>query len=696
MDAASPGPGAVAEEQCPICLDALRRPVVSPCPGRHRFCRACLRGLAKLECPLCRDTSSKVATFFLRRSEPAALERRAEWRALQLRGAAAAGKAHIVRALLRQGCKVDLVDEEHRTPLRLSGEAGKLDVVRLLLRAQASLNKADGRGITPLHAAAEAGHLGVVQQLVEAGAFKNKADREGRTAIFFASEEGHLSVVRFLVEQGTSRAVSTRERITPLHAAAWCPYGTQVVRYLVEDVGMALDVIERNGNTPLHNAAAAGAVESVQFLLSRGLHQLHRRNRRLEVPVHLAAANGHILAVRALCEAQASMTSKDAWGETPLSTACAEGHQEVVRYLIEMRAEVGMEDNGGLTPLHHAAEGGHRAVVLDLLEARARVDKLDFNGATALVQAVHSGRADVAEALLDAGASKAVDPFSATLLQIAASTGIPSLVRMLIDKGVSTNKTNPGVVEYQQRSSALHIAASFNSAGHTEVVELLLEAKAYKNTTNCHGETPLHLSVGINNVASTRALLAARASVNKESELGFTPLICATEQGFAEVVDLLLKARASLNKPNAEGMTPLMVAVQTPRAPPRQGLRPRGRQRRLEVLRALVQTKAALDRGAPRSSDTPLMVAARRGDLAMVKILAEAGASIKARNGRGHTAEHLAMCSGSDTVVKYLRRRADRGGPRTSSERPRLGKRLHSTKGEGASRPGNGRRRRAA
>lgn len=50
------------------------------------------------------------------------------------------------------------------------------------------------------------------------------------------------------------------------HPAGWLP----AIRYLVQEVGADVNARDHEGNTPLHNAAARGDVEMIQYLVSKG------------------------------------------------------------------------------------------------------------------------------------------------------------------------------------------------------------------------------------------------------------------------------------------------------------------------------------------------------------------------------------------------------------------------------------------
>ena len=115
--------------------------------------------------------------------------------------------------------------------------------------------------------------------------------------------------------------------------------------------------------------------------------------------------------------------------------------------------------------------------------------------------------------------------------------------------------------------SALHAAAM---AGHTSIVELLLERKAFAdvggvNVVDDDGATPLFAAVMGGRVETAVALVAANADVNKVNEDDRTALHLAANADSGEtsvaLVRMLLAAGAKVNVADYDGFTPLHTAV---------------------------------------------------------------------------------------------------------------------------------------
>jgi ankyrin repeat protein len=160
-------------------------------------------------------------------------------------------------------------------------------------------------------------------------------------------------------------------------------------------------------------------------------------------------------------------------------------------------------------------------------------------------------------------------------------------------------------------------------------------------------------------VAQPGALIAAaRAADNRALERladagaqldvadadGWTPLMLATMSGNVEGVRILLRAGADPTFGEADQGPPLAVAAMTPIVP---------REDSTLILRLL------LDEGAPvdalnRSGMTPLMYAAREGNLERARYLIERGADVDHRDTRDWTPLRCAASVGSLAIAELL------------------------------------------
>lgn len=197
---------------------------------------------------------------------------------------------------------INACDHFGRVPLHY---ARKKEAVKILLPEGALVDAQDKAGRTPLHVAAHNGDLSVVKELVEQGkASPEIKDQDGRTPLHLASFAGHSEVACYLVSGcGTCNArcdVADGKGLLPFHLAAMSN-NVSLLSFLNKKVRDVNEVVDAQGQTPLHSAAAAGALNSVKFLVEQG----------------------------------ASIVA-DRSGKTPLDSASAHGRKEIVSYLADL------------------------------------------------------------------------------------------------------------------------------------------------------------------------------------------------------------------------------------------------------------------------------------------------------------------------------------------------------------------------
>ncbi|MCH8825107.1 MAG: ankyrin repeat domain-containing protein [Planctomycetes bacterium] len=111
-------------------------------------------------------------------------------------------------------------------------------------------------------------------------------------------------------------------------------------------------------------------------------------------------------------------------------------------------------------------------------------------------------------------------------------------------------------------ATLLSIAAS---AGQTEVVSILVEAKAKVNTVDKKGRTPLMAAIlkRDTNIETLKALIAGGADVNTRGKRSGAPVLswAAGPFGSAAEVRVLLEAGSDVNVVDGQGDTPLMWAA---------------------------------------------------------------------------------------------------------------------------------------
>ena len=170
-------------------------------------------------------------------------------------------------------------------------------------------------------------------------------------------------------------------------------------------------------------------------------------------------------------------------------------------------------------------------------------------------------------------------------------------------------------------------------------VELLLRAGADVNAADDHGVTPLARACENASVSMVERLLAAGANPNAAQANGLTPLMTAARTGSLDVVRALLSGGADVDAATAATHeTALMWAVA---------------ERHPDVVRALVAQGADVD-PQPRQAFSPLIAAARTGDIETAEVLLAAGARVDDSGSDGAHPLAYAVIAGQSAFAHFL------------------------------------------
>ena len=300
----------------------------------------------------------------------------------------------------------------------------------------------------------------------------------------------------------------------------------------------------------------------------------------------------------------------------------------------------------GATALHWAAHWGTTDLAERLLSAGALVDASNELGITPISIACRNGSEAMVDLLLKAKAdAKGSEPSGETVLMSCARTGSLGAVEQLLAAGAEPNSA-----EVDSGQTALMWATA---GGHWEIVDLLIGAGADVNASSSGKFTPLMFAARTGDLKSAELLLDAGAEVNAATEDGLSPLLIAsasldaiTGSDYRLVVEesqheslgaLLLDHGADVTQSDQYGMTALHYAVEMNKP---------------SLLRALLKRdadpNAQLTQGLPfRRGDyvgreaydgaSPFWLAARLGNVEMMRELLDAGADPELRQAWGVT-----------------------------------------------------------
>ena len=311
--------------------------------------------------------------------------------------------------------------------------------------------------------------------------------------------------------------------------------------------GFSTDSRDDTGDSALHAAAAAGARDSADFLLDRGL----------------------------------AIDLRGASERSPLMAAVAAGQTAMVRWLLRQGADPRLKDQDGFTPLMLAVREGRPGAVAEL--APYHRESLD----SAILLAALTGQTEVIDSLTNYGASVyARMDDGRTPLMIAAENGHAESVKLLLELGSSRFSTD----------AAGHTATDLAStAGHPEIAALISREPLPEELSL---ETPAEVAKSMDDFvdAAVAKTSAEPLEIEGESEPAVGPKIPSTPskpiQGEVLSVSVAAEQSRPTTPPSPARRTPETAAAKPPFALPPLVMR-HYRERELPVEVRTVEGEAA-------------------------------------------------------------------------------------------------------
>jgi len=424
-----------------------------------------------------------------------------------------------------------------------------------------------------------------------------------------------------------------------------------------------VNAAQPDGTTALHWAVRANDVELVRELLRAGANA-SAANRYGVLPITLAATNGSVEAIDALLQAGASANTMSAGGEPVVMTAARTGNPAALELLISKGADVNAREKWfGETAVMWAAAENHADAIRVLAEAGADINArstvidapvLEFprsggpnspfprGGWTALMFAAREGAIDAARTLAELGA----DLDAAALPQ----TDIP-----LEPEEFKTAEQGIG-------TTAL-VLAIINS--HYDLAALLLDKGADPNIVDIAGMGALYAAVDMNTLQWVQGR-PAPILTDKLDAIDIVKLLLergADPNARLERAPLKRHHDAGTTLGFGQGATPLMRAARTNDVAAMRLLLDHGADPFLTLpdRTNTLMIAAGLGAGGLRGEGVRIVVPTPEGAVEACRLLLDRGMDVDAFNNAGNTALHGAVARG-DAVVKFL---AERGATLT-------------------------------
>ena len=462
-----------------------------------------------------------------------------------------------------------------------------------------------------------------------------------------------------------------------------------------------IDSVDEYGASPLHVAAANGAVAVAAILLRTGaraesvdkkgcspLHWLAGVSLQRPAYSEIAERPRNVPKMKRLAQALtkegADIDGTNGVGETPLSIAVRASSADAIRALTGAGANVFHANGSGMTPVDILLElvltgvdQGHSDGDIDaafcaLMDAGAEIPETanvlavwqkaegmpgvrDKLTGAALCEAARAGDVASLNALLSGGASVDVQGLHGEMPLTAAITGPnPEMcVKVLLDAGCDIASSDDA-----EGNTPLHEACRALSL---DMVNLLLEAVKERgdastlvNLRNHDGYTPILVTAA---AASAGCLGAFDDAIDGDFDLDPAKEIIralAEAGGDTKIVGNDKKTALSLFLDAQSEELALLCVSHGEDGSPEDGMTPplvsAARLGFLDLVRALISKGADIAATGP-DGRTAMHAAARAGAVEMVRVLLEQGADIEARDANETTALLHALAVNKETTV---------------------------------------------
>jgi ankyrin repeat protein len=416
-----------------------------------------------------------------------------------------------------------------------------------------------------------------VRALLKGRADVNAPQGDGTTALHWAAHGDDLAIADVLIRAGARPGVANDVGATPLHLACTNRSAPMVERLLGAGANARAKLL--NGETVLMTCARAGAAKAVKALLMHGADVNARESAHDQTALMWAVAQTHADVVRLLVETGADIRARSRiYPQTVVGVQTQRAGREKLNYTVL---------RGGSTPLLFATRVGDVRSAGVLLAAGADANDALPDGTSALVLAAHSGHGAVAALLLDQGADPNAVGTGYTAMHAAVLRSDVTLVKALLAHGADPDMRMVRGTPLRRDTTDFNLPATLV------------------------GSTPYLLAARFLEPEIVRVLAAAGADQTLTMPNGATPLMIAAGMG------------VTANE-SRRGIAVIDFGKVEPES------------RVLETVRAIAAVGADVN-ATNQAGDTAMHTAAGLGYDTVVQFLADHGAQLNAKNGRGLT-----------------------------------------------------------
>lgn len=534
------------------------------------------------------------------------------------------GRINHAKLLIEKGANVNACDATLKTPLLITAPKDvQENIYTLLLEHDADTSAKDIFGDNALHIATMGSMpSSLVLKLINAGAKVNLHNKKGLTPLAQAVASKNVEHIKIYSTHGADIFAADIKGQSPLTR---CLRDGNILKILVN--ASNLKVTDAYGNTPLHIAlehkATAG---SVRYLLDAGI-AVDVANCYGETPLFSATKSDNYQGVQQLIKAGAIKNITDNQGNTALHSCVRWAAVKSCEKLLAAGYDVDIKNQSGKTPLAEAARQNRIEIMKQLISKGANINSQDVTGKSILMDAIQCKNPVAASLLLQKGADPTItDVYGRNAFHEATTTELEELISLIQKTGVNPLSTD------------LHGKTPFGIIIRKGDNLIKTTLGTNRNITDINKNNPIHIAVIENAPVSVfQYLLQLGYDINAKNISGKTPVQLAVSAGMNDVVNYLLSCGADVFPLDSTGSNAITSSVK-------------------DNPSVLIDILNANKNKTDINGNSVLHFAAQCADSNVLSVMLKYGADKNARNKKGETAADVAKnFNRSPDIIQVLR-----------------------------------------
>lgn len=196
------------------------------------------------------------------------------------------------KVLIQRGANLNHRSESGYTALHSSTISGNIELAGMLISEGADINQPSNNEVHPIMSIAKTGNVELLKPFLTETLAVNAIDSNGRTALFYSAASGHIAATEMLLNFGFNPNVQDNYGQSVLHLVMDTYAKLFVIlACLLNHKDININLVDEDGNTPLHVAALTGNNYAVSLLIDRKADRTIKNNKD-QTPLLAALSSG--------------------------------------------------------------------------------------------------------------------------------------------------------------------------------------------------------------------------------------------------------------------------------------------------------------------------------------------------------------------------------------------------------------------